>query len=386
MAKSGGGLPARLSSTTVPFWSSPTTVLMRLSCVSEKIASPGSRPRSAAFLTGSVCTRRTDDRQLFPDTRPIGPVGCTLSTASVASQPRCPKRCSTVEDSAQNLPMASIPCAPRPCHPAPTRRHRRARLVRTDRLPDADPGRAAAAAVPALLVGVARHGGLAGHRARWWPARCARRCSGRLGDMYGKRRMLLRRRSGWSPSGPRSGAVAPSVEVLIAARVLQGAALGRHPARDQHHARRAAGRAGGQRHRADELVAGHRRRDRAAADRAGGRARELALAVRRGRGARRRRSCCWCAAWSPSRRCAPAAGSTCPGALGLSAALVCLLLAISRGNEWGWGSARVLGLLVAAAVLFALWGRCELRARSAAGRPAGLGAARRAVDERRLDR
>lgn len=52
-----------------------------------------------------------------------------------------------------------------------------------------------------------------------------------------------------------------------------------------------------------------------------------------------------------------------PGALGLSAALVCLLLAISKGNEWGWGSALVLGLLGTAAVVFALWVAWELRLR-----------------------
>jgi MFS family permease len=52
------------------------------------------------------------------------------------------------------------------------------------------------------------------------------------------------------------------------------------------------------------------------------------------------------------------------GAIGLGAALVSLLLAISKGSEWGWGSPRVLGLLVAAAVLFALWGRLELRVRT----------------------
>jgi MFS family permease len=52
-----------------------------------------------------------------------------------------------------------------------------------------------------------------------------------------------------------------------------------------------------------------------------------------------------------------------PGALGLSAALVCLLLAISKGNEWGWGSPLVLGLLATAAVVFALWVAWELRLR-----------------------
>ncbi|MCI2420758.1 MFS transporter [Saccharopolyspora sp. K220] len=49
------------------------------------------------------------------------------------------------------------------------------------------------------------------------------------------------------------------------------------------------------------------------------------------------------------------------GALGLSAALTCLLLAISKGNDWGWTSGVILGLLAAAAVLFVLWGCYELR-------------------------
>ncbi|MGP4019810.1 MFS transporter [Saccharopolyspora sp. 5N708] len=49
------------------------------------------------------------------------------------------------------------------------------------------------------------------------------------------------------------------------------------------------------------------------------------------------------------------------GALGLSAALTCLLLAISKGNDWGWTSGLVLGLLAAAAALFVLWGYYELR-------------------------
>jgi MFS family permease len=51
------------------------------------------------------------------------------------------------------------------------------------------------------------------------------------------------------------------------------------------------------------------------------------------------------------------------GALGLSAALVCLLLAISKGATWGWGSARTLGLIGASAVVLGLWGRWELRTR-----------------------
>ncbi|MGK3201567.1 MFS transporter [Amycolatopsis sp. MEPSY49] len=49
------------------------------------------------------------------------------------------------------------------------------------------------------------------------------------------------------------------------------------------------------------------------------------------------------------------------GAAGLSVALVCLLLAISKGADWGWGSAATLGLFGAAVVVLLLWGRWELR-------------------------
>jgi predicted MFS family arabinose efflux permease len=50
-----------------------------------------------------------------------------------------------------------------------------------------------------------------------------------------------------------------------------------------------------------------------------------------------------------------------PGALGLAAGLVCLLLGVSQGGTWGWGSARVLGLFLAAAVVLALWWWQQLR-------------------------
>ncbi|MFD9499009.1 MFS transporter [Streptomyces sp. NPDC060035] len=49
------------------------------------------------------------------------------------------------------------------------------------------------------------------------------------------------------------------------------------------------------------------------------------------------------------------------GALGLSAALVCLLLAVTQGGDWGWTSARTLGLLAVAVVVALLWGAYELR-------------------------
>ncbi|WP_246257218.1 MFS transporter [Amycolatopsis anabasis] len=50
-----------------------------------------------------------------------------------------------------------------------------------------------------------------------------------------------------------------------------------------------------------------------------------------------------------------------PGAIGLSAGLVCLLLPISKGGDWGWGSGLTLGMLGAAVVIFLAWGALELR-------------------------
>ncbi|MEU5253374.1 MFS transporter [Streptomyces longwoodensis] len=50
------------------------------------------------------------------------------------------------------------------------------------------------------------------------------------------------------------------------------------------------------------------------------------------------------------------------GALGLAAGLICLLLAVSQGGQWGWTSTRILGLVVAAVVVLALWAWQQLRA------------------------
>ncbi|GGN23034.1 MFS transporter [Streptomyces fuscichromogenes] len=49
------------------------------------------------------------------------------------------------------------------------------------------------------------------------------------------------------------------------------------------------------------------------------------------------------------------------GALGLTAALVCLLVAVSKGAAWGWTSGTTLGLFAAVVVILPLWGRYELR-------------------------
>jgi EmrB/QacA subfamily drug resistance transporter len=49
------------------------------------------------------------------------------------------------------------------------------------------------------------------------------------------------------------------------------------------------------------------------------------------------------------------------GAALMSAGLVALLVAVSEGNSWGWGDGRTVGLIVASAVLLAVWVRFEQR-------------------------
>lgn len=50
-----------------------------------------------------------------------------------------------------------------------------------------------------------------------------------------------------------------------------------------------------------------------------------------------------------------------PGAALLSGALLTLMLALTEGEPWGWTSARILGLGIASAVLFVVWGIVEAR-------------------------
>lgn len=51
------------------------------------------------------------------------------------------------------------------------------------------------------------------------------------------------------------------------------------------------------------------------------------------------------------------------GAFGLALGLVPLLLAVSKGSEWGWGTPLTLGNFVVAVVVLLLWGWYELRRR-----------------------
>jgi MFS family permease len=185
---------------------------------------------------------------------------------------------------------------------------------------------------------------------------------GRLGDMYGKRRMLLVA-LGMITAGSALGAVAPDVTVLIAARVLQGAALGVVPLgisimRDVLPADRVGsgialmssslGIGGAVGAPLTGLVAQHASWRWLFAGAAVVGATQLMLVSRIVRE-------------SPLRT---GGRFDLLGAVGLGAALVCVLLAISRGTEWGWTSAAVLGLLVAGTALFAVWRRHELRTTS----------------------
>ncbi|PVZ93311.1 MFS transporter [Amnibacterium flavum] len=51
------------------------------------------------------------------------------------------------------------------------------------------------------------------------------------------------------------------------------------------------------------------------------------------------------------------------GIIGLSLGLVSLLVAITRGGSWGWGDPRIIGLLLGGLVVLFAWGAYELRVR-----------------------
>jgi len=50
-----------------------------------------------------------------------------------------------------------------------------------------------------------------------------------------------------------------------------------------------------------------------------------------------------------------------PGAVGIAVGLIGILLAVSKGTEWGWGSPMTLSLLIGGVVVLVLWGVFELR-------------------------
>ncbi|SHL49798.1 Major Facilitator Superfamily protein [Pseudonocardia thermophila] len=182
---------------------------------------------------------------------------------------------------------------------------------------------------------------------------------GRLGDMYGKRRLLLVA-LGLVALGSAVGTAAPDVGTLIAGRVLQGAAMGAIPLgisimRDVLPPGRVGAGIGLM---SSSLGIGG------------------ALALPLGGLVAQEASWRWLFAATgvlalgllgavaglvPESALRTGGRFDLLGAAGLAAALTCLLLAISKGSEWGWTAPAVLGLLAAAAVLSAAWGAWEWR-------------------------
>ncbi|MFH8803459.1 MFS transporter [Streptomyces sp. NPDC017936] len=182
---------------------------------------------------------------------------------------------------------------------------------------------------------------------------------GRLGDLYGKRRMLVTSLA-VMVLGALVSAVTSDLITMIAGRTLQGFAMGAIPLgiglmRDMLPPERlgsamalmssSIGVGGGLALPAAALVAQHA--DWHAlfygAAALGVVAIALTLLV---------------VPESPAR----AAGSfDLPGALGLSAGLVLFLLPITKGSDWGWTSGTTLGLFAASAAVLLLWGLMELR-------------------------
>ncbi|MEU5262117.1 MFS transporter [Amycolatopsis sp. NPDC021455] len=182
---------------------------------------------------------------------------------------------------------------------------------------------------------------------------------GRLGDMYGKRRMLLIS-LGALVAGSAIGALSDSLVPMVAGRTLQGLAAGVIPLgisimRDELPAERlgsatalmsaSLGVGGALGLPAAALLAENADWHALFWTAAG-----LGLVVT-----------VLVVALVPESPVRTGGRFDVPGAAGLSIALVCLLLAISKGADWGWGSVATLGLFAGAVVVLLLWGRWELR-------------------------
>ncbi|MBP2370509.1 MFS transporter [Pseudonocardia parietis] len=185
---------------------------------------------------------------------------------------------------------------------------------------------------------------------------------GRLGDMYGKRRMLLVA-LGLVGAGSLLGAVSPGIELLLVGRVLQGAsfgviALGMSLIRDVLPPERVGTGVG--------LMSSSLGFGAAIGLPVTGVVAQFA-------------DWRWLFAGAAVvavfqillvRRLVPESGLQtggrfdAVGAVGISGTLVCLLLAVSKGNDWGWTSPPVLGLLGATVLLALVTGRYQLRVAS----------------------
>ncbi|MEV5876724.1 MFS transporter [Streptomyces sp. NPDC052101] len=182
---------------------------------------------------------------------------------------------------------------------------------------------------------------------------------GRLGDLYGKRRMLILSLA-VMVVGALVSALTSQLLTMIVGRTLQGFAMGAIPLgiglmRDMLPREKlgsamalmssSIGVGGGLALPAAALVAQHMNWHALFYGAAGLGALSIALTL-------------LVVPESPMR----AEGSfDLPGAIGLSSGLVLLLLPITKGSDWGWSSATTLGLFAASAVVLVLWGLFELR-------------------------
>ncbi|MGW0958837.1 MFS transporter [Streptomyces gelaticus] len=182
---------------------------------------------------------------------------------------------------------------------------------------------------------------------------------GRLGDLYGKRRMLLASLA-VMVAGSLICAFTDELVVMIVGRALQGFAMGAIPLgigimRDELPRERlgsamalmssSIGVGGGLALPASALVAQHSDWHTLFFGAAGLGVLSMALTV---------------LAVPETTLRAPGRFDL-VGALGLSLGLVCLLLPITKGSDWGWTSGSTLGLIAASLVILVLWGLFELR-------------------------
>lgn len=182
--------------------------------------------------------------------------------------------------------------------------------------------------------------------------------AGRLGDMYGKRRLLLVL-LGLVLLGSIAGALAPDFALLLAARVLQGAslgviALGMSLIRDVLPSNRVGSGVGWMSSSMGVGGAIGPPLSGLVADTAGWRwlfAGSAVIALLQ----------IVLVRWLVAESAVRSPGRFDPlGALGLGTALVCLMLGISKGSSWGFTSATVLGLVAAAVLVLLLWGWHQL--------------------------
>lgn len=185
---------------------------------------------------------------------------------------------------------------------------------------------------------------------------------GRLGDLYGKRRMLLVSLS-VMVLGSLICAFTDTLLVMIGGRALQGFAMGAIPLgigimRDELPRERlgsamalmssSIGVGGGLALPGAALVAQHSGWHTLFLCAAGLGVLSIALTL-------------WCV---PEPALRAEGRFDIPGALGLALGLVCLLLPVTKGTDWGWGSGRTLGLFALAVLILLAWGHMELRVKA----------------------